>query len=423
MSTRQKSYIIFLLLTLLFIIFTFSASAEFVKVTSEFANIRIMPDTESIIIGKAFENDIFGYEGEENDWIKINMFSGEHRYIHHNLVKVINYGISAPFSNDICQSLMNRLDEAEDRSLVESDNKYPLSNSGNMEKNIEYQRILLDRYILEIFHEFDLQPIVYQIAVTRCIEGSQSKIGQRPAVISEFKIIEEKDISIKALGEKKPSDYSLEELEKLPTNIRIRYLIVVPSDITLEELKSQLAQVIMEKSNANPDIDEIYVGAWESEESFKGGNPNLGYAEWSPYGEWSVMTPEIARNNNRDSYKIVYHIDEKALEALKKRTTEILFGLSEETRKEIFRESVRCEDWADMEAMQYYYPGCENCAKFIVADFVKYAERSNELIDGCKGNVMKKYNITKEILLKILVEAIEERWVMPEMLPMPDCCK
>lgn len=428
----KRSYIIFFLLTLFIIIFTFSAFAQFVRVTLEFANIRLMPDTESIIIGKAFENDIFGYEGEENDWIKINMFSGEHRYIHHNLVKVVNYDISAPFSNYICPYLMKRLEEAEDRSLIESDNRYPLSNSENMEKNNEYQRILLDRYILEIFHEFDLQPVVYQIALTRCIEGPQSKIGQTPTIkkeeikenkIREFKIVEEKDISIKALGEKKLSDYSLEELEKLPTNIRMRYSIVIPSDITLEELKSQLAKVIMEKSNTNPDIDEIHIGIWESEESFKGGNPNLGYAEWSPYGKWSVMTPEIARNNNRDSYKIVYHIDEKALEALKKRTTETLFGLSEETRKEIFRESVRCEDWADMEAMQYYYPGCENCAKFIVADFVKYAERSNELIDNYKKNVMKKYNITEEIMLKISVEGVEERWIMPEMLPMPDCCK
>jgi hypothetical protein len=419
----KKSYIIFFLLTLFIIIFTFSAFAQFVRVTSEFANIRLMPDTESIIIGKAFENDIFGYEGEGNDWIKINMFSGEHRYIHHNLVKVINYGISAPFSNDICQSLTKRLEEAEDRSLIESDNRYPLSNGENMEKNNEYQRILLDRYILEVFREYGLQPVVYQIAVIRCFEGSHSKIGQRPAVKSEFKIIEEKDISIKALGEKKPSDYSLEELEKLPTNIRMRYLIVVPSDITLEELKSQLAQVIMEKSNANPDIDEIYVGAWESEESFKGGNPNLGYAEWSPYGEWSVMPPEIARNNNRDTYKIVYHIDEKALEAIKKRKIETLFGLSEEIRKEIFTEIVKCEDWSDREAMQYYYPGCEDCANFIVADIYKYIDKSRELIDSCEENIRKKYNITEEIMLKISVEALEERWVMPEMLPMPDCCR
>jgi hypothetical protein len=206
----KKSYIIFFLLTLFIIIFTFSVFAQFVRVTSEFANIRLIPDTESIIIGKAFENDIFGYEGEENDWIKINMFSGEHRYVHHSLVKVISYGISASFSNDICQSLTKSLEEAEDRSLVESDNKYPLSNSENMKKNNEYKKMLFDRYILEIFHEFDLQPVIYQIAVTKCIEGSQSKIGQRPAVKSEFKIIEEKNIGIKALGEKKPSgEYSI----------------------------------------------------------------------------------------------------------------------------------------------------------------------------------------------------------------------
>ena len=230
---------------------------------------------------------------------------------------------------------MKRLEEAEDRSLVESDNRYPLSNGENMEKNNEYQRMLLDRYILEVFHEYDLQPVVYQIAITRCIEGSQSESVQRPAVKSEFKIVEEKDISIKALGEKKLSDYSLEEIEKLPINIRMRYSIVVPSDVTLEELKSLLAQIIMENSNANPDIDEIHIGIWESEESFKGGAPNLGYAEWSPYGEWSVMPPEIARNNNRDSYKIVYSINEKALEAIKKRKIETLFGLSEEIRKKI----------------------------------------------------------------------------------------
>ena len=176
----KKSYTIFFLLTLFIIIFTFSASAKFVRVTLEFANIRLMPDTESITIGKAFENDIFEYEGEENDWIKINMFSGEHRYIHRSLVKVIDYGISASFSNNICQRLMKRLEEVEDKSLAESNNSYPLSNSENMEKNIEYQRMLLDRYILDIFHEFDLQPVIFQIAVTRCIEGSQSKIGQRP---------------------------------------------------------------------------------------------------------------------------------------------------------------------------------------------------------------------------------------------------
>jgi len=213
----KKPYIIFFLSTLFIIIFTFSTFAQFVRVTSEFANIRLMPDTESIIIGKAFENDIFGYEGEENDWIKINMFSSEHRYIHHNLVKVINYGISAPFSNDICQSLMKRLEEAEDRSLVESDNKYPLTNSENTEKNNEYQRMLLDRYILEVFHEYDLQPVVYQIAIARCIEGSQSNTGQRPTYIPKESKTSQEKIE-KTLTEKEKSKIEANNIVQIIKN-------------------------------------------------------------------------------------------------------------------------------------------------------------------------------------------------------------
>lgn len=167
----KRSYTIFFFLTLFMIIFTFSALAQFVRVTSEFANIRLMPNTESIIIGKAFENDIFGYEGEENDWVRINMFSGEHRYIHHSLVKVLTLGVSTPFSDDVCLELMERLEGAWERSLTESD--------------IESQNVLFDRYVLDIFHEFNLQPVVYQIAVNRCMEGPESKIGQRPTVEKE----------------------------------------------------------------------------------------------------------------------------------------------------------------------------------------------------------------------------------------------
>ena len=241
--------------------------------------------------------------------------------------------------------------------------------------------------------------------------------------IREYKIIEEKDISIKALGGKKLLDFSTEELVKLPMNFRMRYSIVVPSDITLEELKTTLAQVIKEKSAANPDIDAIHVGAWESKESFEGGNSHIGFAEWSPYGEWAVMPPEIAKNNIRDSYKIVYSINEKTLEAIKKIKEETLFGLSEETRKEIFKEIVECEDWGNNEAMQYYYPGCEACLKFIVADMYKYTDKSRELIDSCKAKIRKTYNITKDITSEISVEGLMKRWIMPEPLPMPDCCK
>jgi len=200
----KKPLIIFLLLILsLIFIFSCSTSAKFVKVTSELADIQILPDKTSIIIGEVFKNDIFEFIGEESEWIKINLFSGEYRYIHQNFVQVLEYGISAPFSDDLCHLLMQKLVDAEDKSLSEANDKYPITNGGNVEKNTEYERILLDRYKLKIFHEFDLQPVIYQIAVTRCIEGSQSKIGQRPTfILGESKSLQEKVEKPKAVEEK-----------------------------------------------------------------------------------------------------------------------------------------------------------------------------------------------------------------------------
>ncbi len=241
--------------------------------------------------------------------------------------------------------------------------------------------------------------------------------------VRNYETANKEDISIKALGEKKLSDYSIQELENLPLNFRMKYQIIVSSDITLEELKSTLAQVIKEKSTENSDIDEIVVQSWESEESLKGRNPIIGYAEWCPYGNWAGMTPEIARDNVRDSYKIIYHIDEKALETIKESKEETLFGLSEPTRKEIFKEMVRCEDEGDEKAMRYYFTGCEACPEFIVADVYKYADKSTELIDNCKEKVRGKHGITEEIALKILVEALEERWTRPPFVPIPSCCQ
>jgi hypothetical protein len=165
----MKKLYTFLLLTLFIIIFTISVSAQFVRVISDFANIRVTTNPDSKIVGKAFKDDIFRYINEENDWIEIDMFSGVPRYIHRSLVKVFTHGLSAPFSNDICPQLMERIEEVKERSLIESDDKS--------------QNILLDSYILEIFHEFDLQPVIYSIAVNRCIEGLESKIGQRPTYI------------------------------------------------------------------------------------------------------------------------------------------------------------------------------------------------------------------------------------------------
>lgn len=181
----KKLYNTFLLLTLFIIIFTISVSAQFVRVISDFVNIRVTPNPDSKIVGEAFKDDIFRYINEENDWIEIDMFSGVPRYIPRSLVKVLTLGVSTPFSDDVCSELMERLEGVRERSLTESD--------------VKSQNVYFDRYVLDIFHEFNLQPVVYQIAVNRCIEGPESKIGHRPTVEEEkvsYEYVEKK-------GEKK----------------------------------------------------------------------------------------------------------------------------------------------------------------------------------------------------------------------------
>jgi len=241
--------------------------------------------------------------------------------------------------------------------------------------------------------------------------------------IREYEIIKEDDLSFKALGKKNLSDYTSEEIQSLPINIRKEYRIVVPIDITKEELESTIAKCIEDKSIQNPDIDEIVIFVYDSKEKINRAY-TLGKAEWCPNGEWADVTPEIARNNIRDSYKIVYNIKEEALEYLKK-APETLYGLTEDERKEIFTEIVKCEDWADSEAMKQYYPGCEYCSEFITADVYKYADKVTELTDSCKEELRNKYNITKETRLKISTEGITKTWPFPggDFLPMPSCCK
>jgi hypothetical protein len=240
--------------------------------------------------------------------------------------------------------------------------------------------------------------------------------------VREFKITEEENASIKALGDKKPSEYSSEELRNLPTNYRIRYSVIVPADITLDELKSTLAQVIKEKSTENSDIDEIWVGAWESEESMQG-NPVIGNAKWCLNGKPGSVTPEIAINNIRENYSIVYDILEDIIGNIQENKNTNLSELAEEIKKEIHRKLAECEGESDIEAKKYYSSSCEQCPEFIEDNLNKYVKKMDELLEACIEKVRSEYNITEETELKISAEALLKRWSIPPYPPNPSCCK
>jgi len=232
----KNFYSVFLLLMIFILIFTMSAFSQFVEVKSVTADIqvRVLPGTESRIVAKALKRDIFKYIDEVNDWIEIGMFSGDSRYIHHSQVEVLTRGISAPFSDEICPKLMERLEEAKERSLSESD---------DISRNI-----LFDKYVLDIFHEYGLQPVVFKIAVNRCNEGLESKIVQRPAEI-------ELDYTLGAPIEK-PEFYDETFLENTKYAFRQTYW-----GMSKEQVKKAERESILVEEDAKEDIYKAYNGS------------------------------------------------------------------------------------------------------------------------------------------------------------------
>lgn len=122
-------------------------------------------------------------------------------------------------------------------------------------------------------------------------------------------IVSSTDLSMKTLT-KNLSNYSDFELKSLPTNIRKEYRMVVPSDISKEELKTIMKHLVAQETSKNPDIDEIVVFAYDRKEDSEGFY-TFGKMEWCPYGNWGGVTPEIASTNNRSSYKYIFDINEK----------------------------------------------------------------------------------------------------------------
>ena len=201
--------------------------------------------------------------------------------------------------------------------------------------------------------------------------------------VREYKIIEEEDISLKALGDKSLSDYNSEELDKLPKNYRMKYSITIPRDITEDELKSTLSQIIKEKSINNLEIDEIVVFAWYFEESV-GQTTAMGSAEWCPNGEWGGLSPEIAENNIRNSYKIIFSINIQEEEEK--------YGLTEAERKQAFYDLVELQDSVPL-------------------DDPEWDEKQEEAY----VIIAEKYGITRDQMFQLGVEGVTKGWPMPDL--------
>lgn len=138
---------------------------------------------------------------------------------------------------------------------------------------------------------------------------SKYKIDFDSTKISTFTIEESEFSSAKAMT-RKLSDYSTQELKDLPKFIRLTMSIVVPFDISKENLENTLKSIVSKKTEKDNDIDEIVIFAYDDKNDI-GMGYTFGKLLWSPNGKTGNVTPEIAKYNIRTNYKFDIIIKDK----------------------------------------------------------------------------------------------------------------
>jgi len=138
---------------------------------------------------------------------------------------------------------------------------------------------------------------------------SKYKIDFDSTKISTFTIEESEFSSAKALT-RNLSDYSTQELNDLPKFIRLTMSIVVPLDISKENLENTLKSIVYAQSEKNKDIDEIVIFAYDDKNDI-GAGYTFGKLLWSPNAKTGNVTPEIAKNNIRTNYSFEILIKDK----------------------------------------------------------------------------------------------------------------
>ncbi|MEX0652434.1 MAG: hypothetical protein WD509_01795 [Candidatus Paceibacterota bacterium] len=241
------------------------------------------------------------------------------------------------------------------------------------------------------------------------VENVQADDPSPPAQPVAYEIVETEDQSRKALGNKRLSDYTSEEIALLPVNKKMRYRVVVSPDIKEAQVRPTVEKIISDITSRDNDIDEINLLLY-SDKELADGAFDVAMATWAVGGDLGNVTPEIAENNDRSGYEISLTVRDNLEEYLRARgESEERLGFSEDERRQIFKEIVAAEDKARDEA-EALYPIDISDPDYKQENLEKNFSKEQELADEYEAQVRVKYGITKEIQNAISTEAHQENW-------------
>ena len=128
-------------------------SQKYVQIEEEVVNIRLKPTTSSSIVGQAVLGQVFLRTDAINNWIEIELPSGENRWIYRSLVSLVtDYG--AILEDVDIASLKDALIDSKERAKKDSF----IQKVDFMNKK-ETELFLLDKYTLSVFRTYGVSPI------------------------------------------------------------------------------------------------------------------------------------------------------------------------------------------------------------------------------------------------------------------------
>lgn len=181
-----------------------------------------------------------------------------------------------------------------------------------------------------------------------------------------------------------------DETSDTPIKVQVEQHILVSGDISEESLEALLRQqfdsAMKRRGFRHHDTPtNVYIYIYETREKAQAGQGLwLAMLQMGPLEEGlpeiTVRAEQIARIGQEQ---------------------EEIFGLSEDQRKQVFREIVSVERRATDDAM-----------KREPANIDKQFALERKLVEKYKVDLAKKYNVTREQLDEISVEGLEKQWVM-----------
>ncbi|MBC8486978.1 MAG: SH3 domain-containing protein [Bacteroidetes bacterium] len=169
----MKTKILFTVLVLILIQLTISSenliAQDHVVLNTFNVNIRTGPGTDHFIVCTAGKSEIFKLVNEKGDWLEIEMYSGDNRFVHRDLVYFLDefipgHRMTLPESEEKSKKIFLDLKWAETAAKKEAEEIIPV----NVDKarNENFRKVMRDKNIHTIFEIHGFQSALYPELMT-----------------------------------------------------------------------------------------------------------------------------------------------------------------------------------------------------------------------------------------------------------------